>query len=655
MKYVCRLLALGALLCLFAGPASAQYIYLDTNGDGVHSSADQLLPNGTPTTVNAYIDTNHNRDGSLATCDTGDGDLGMWNSYAVNLKAAGGTVTFSNFVNQQATFTLMCVGVGIDFATAGDEMTTCRATPTSTTGGLQQMFTVTVTGQSGTPSIQVIPLGTLGPNFTSFGTPCSAHDFDNTYKLGNDFFDADGAGPAPGGNATPVLSVPTTITAAEGDAVTITATATDTDASDVLTITATGAPSSLTLTTTPASGTATATLTGTLGLNDQGNSTITWTVSDGTNPPQTATTVLTVANLDQPPIVTAPATASAVVGTPFALEISVTDPDADVITSLTVEPTPVGANFTTNSGRTSGTLEWTPVTGQEGEYDVVFTAMANGALGTATTHVTVVSGGADVAPTVTAPTVQSGSEGTPLIFMVTATDGNGDAITSLMGGPLPDGATFTANATNTEGTFSWTPTSSQSGTYNVTWTAANSLSGTAATTITIEDVDHPPVLEAIGDVNLGEGGTFTVNLHATDQDNDLITLTGTLPDFATLNAPTSGNGEVTTTISLAPTAGATGTYSATVTASANGQTSTQTFTITVTGAGDAAPVVVAPLTFVGAAGTAITFTVTASDVNGDAITSLSRPSPCASSRAFINAFMASGCNSTSSKPIFSVA
>jgi hypothetical protein len=623
MKFVWRLLALGALFCLFAGPAFAQYVYLDTNGDGVHSSGDLLQPNGTPTTINAYINTNHNRDGSLATCDTGDGDLGFWNSYAVNLKAAGGTVTFSNFVNQQSNFNLVCVGVGIDFLAAGDEMTSCRATATSEAGGLKKMFTVTVTGQSGTPSIQVIPLGTLGPNFTSFGTPCSAHEFDNTYKLGDDFFDSDGAAPAPGGNATPVLSVPVSVTAAEGEAVTITATATDTDLSDVLTITATGVPSSLTLNTTPASGTATATLTGTLGLNDQGNHTITWTVSDGTNPPQTATTVLTVANLDQPPIVTASATASAVIGSPFALEVTVTEPDGDIITSFTAEPVPVGATFTTNSGRTSGTLEWTPVAGQEGEMDITFTAMANGAFGTATTHVTVGTGGVDAPPSVTAPAVQTGSEGTALIFTVSATDANGDAITSLMGSPLPTGATFTANAANTEGTFSWTPTSSQSGTYMVTWTAANSLSGTAATTFTITDVDHAPVLEAIGDVTVGEGGTLTVNLHATDQDNDLITLTSTLPDFATLNAPISGTGEVTTTISLLPTAGASGTYTGTVTASANGQTSTQTFTITVTGVTvDVAPVVVTPPSVVGTEGTEVTFTVTASDANGDAITSL---------------------------------
>ena len=155
MKCVIRHVIFAALLLLaFAAPAAAQYVYLDTNGDGVSTAADKLAPNGTATVVDAWIDTNHNKGGALATCDTGDGDLGFWNSYAVNLGTPSGTVTFSNFVNQQANFTLACVGVGVDFSSNSTEMTACRATPTSEAGGLKKMFTVTVTGQSGTPSLQ---------------------------------------------------------------------------------------------------------------------------------------------------------------------------------------------------------------------------------------------------------------------------------------------------------------------------------------------------------------------------------------------------------------------------------------------------------------------------------------------------------------------
>ena len=49
-------------LCSVMGApaATAQYMYLDTNGDGVHTAADVLQPNGTPTTVDVWLRTNVN-------------------------------------------------------------------------------------------------------------------------------------------------------------------------------------------------------------------------------------------------------------------------------------------------------------------------------------------------------------------------------------------------------------------------------------------------------------------------------------------------------------------------------------------------------------------------------------------------------------------
>jgi hypothetical protein len=51
------------LICVGA-PARAQYMYLDSNGDGVHTATDLLQPNGVSTTVDLYLATNQNRDGS---------------------------------------------------------------------------------------------------------------------------------------------------------------------------------------------------------------------------------------------------------------------------------------------------------------------------------------------------------------------------------------------------------------------------------------------------------------------------------------------------------------------------------------------------------------------------------------------------------------
>lgn len=103
---VLLLLAIGVVVFAGAVPqASAQYMYLDTNGDGVHSTADDLQPNGVPTTVDVWIRTNANRDGSPALCNTQDGDLTI-NSYVFNLEAVDGTVTYSGFINQQPQWTV---------------------------------------------------------------------------------------------------------------------------------------------------------------------------------------------------------------------------------------------------------------------------------------------------------------------------------------------------------------------------------------------------------------------------------------------------------------------------------------------------------------------------------------------------------------------
>src|SRR5215510_10176432 len=49
-----------AAFALTAAPATAQYMYLDANGNGVHDSSDRLNANGIATTVDVWLDTNHN-------------------------------------------------------------------------------------------------------------------------------------------------------------------------------------------------------------------------------------------------------------------------------------------------------------------------------------------------------------------------------------------------------------------------------------------------------------------------------------------------------------------------------------------------------------------------------------------------------------------
>ncbi len=157
-----------------------------------------------------------------------------------------------------------------------------------------------------------------------------------------------------------------------------------------------------------------------------------------------------------------------------------------------VRSTPVPTSgFSADPGNTSGTLTWTPSLGQAGSYSVTVTAQ-NLLSGSATTAITVTN--VDRAPVVTAPATSSGSENALITFAVTASDPDGDAISSLTatGTAITAGASFTADPGNTSGTLSWTPSFTQAGSYSVTFTAQNLLSGSATTAITVTTPNVPP-------------------------------------------------------------------------------------------------------------------------------------------------------------------
>jgi PKD repeat protein len=114
-----------------------------------------------------------------------------------------------------------------------------------------------------------------------------------------------------------------------------------------------------------------------------------------------------------------------------------------------------------------------------------------------------------------------------------------------------------------------------------------------------------------------------VNVNVSNPDSGLINATASLPAFATLNAPTTstGTGILATTITIHPTTGTAGSYSASVTATGDGQSATEEFTITVTAAGaNTAPVVTAPANQSVNEGQTVTFTVSATDANSDHVT-----------------------------------
>ena len=123
----------------------------------------------------------------------------------------------------------------------------------------------------------------------------------------------------------------------------------------------------------------------------------------------------------------------------------------------------------------------------------------------------------NVAPVLTV-TDKTVNELQTLTFAVTATDANGDSLIFGASG-LPSGASFAGQ------TFTWTPTVSQSGNYQVTFTASDGKGGvdTKTITITVNNINQGPVLNPISNINVNEGQTAVILAIATDIDNDPIT------------------------------------------------------------------------------------------------------------------------------------
>jgi parallel beta-helix repeat protein len=337
--------------------------------------------------------------------------------------------------------------------------------------------------------------------------------------------------------------------------------------------------------------------------------------SDITCTPGTILDRFVIGTLDQPPVVSAPATATADENGALTLNVSASDPDGNPIASLTASGLPAGATFTAGSGNTSGTLRWTPTFAQAGAHTVTFTA-ANAMSGSAATTITVRN--VDRAPQVTAPATAGGLERTAITFTVTASDPDGDAIAALTASALPTGATFSANASRTSGTFSWTPNTGQRGIYAVSFTAANALSGSATTTISVT-ATGAPVVTAPATATVAGGSLLTVNVTAADPNHGKInSLTATgLPSGATFSAiPKNTAGTLTWT----PTLAQAGVYTVTFTAT-NSLSGSAITRITVTRP-DRPPVVTAPSTSSVQAGTTLNLGVSASDPDGNAIASL---------------------------------
>lgn len=216
---------LAAIVLLLPATTRAQYMYLDSDGDGVHTASDVISAQGT-TNVTVWLRTDRSRDGTVATCIEPSLPLSIF-SYVVFLEADAGTVNWGPFSNLFPDAFLQFFDRGDSTGWVFGYSAMVAAPP-----GLHRLASFSVSVRSGTPSIAIVRNSDLSRvDYTSFGSECYGPDFDNTLKLGSDWFDADGLAYSPGGsqNRAPLLQQPADMTVTTGEAAGQTLHASDAD------------------------------------------------------------------------------------------------------------------------------------------------------------------------------------------------------------------------------------------------------------------------------------------------------------------------------------------------------------------------------------------------------------------------------------------
>ncbi|MGH7680408.1 MAG: S8 family serine peptidase [Candidatus Eiseniibacteriota bacterium] len=236
---------------------------------------------------------------------------------------------------------------------------------------------------------------------------------------------------------------------------------------------------------------------------------------------------------DLAPVVAAPPTVSGSEGTLVSFTVTASDPDGDPIYSLTANtstlPPGNNASLAPNGSNTSGVFTWLPGSAGAGTYSVVFTA-TNIVSGMGTTMITIAN--VDFPPAVVSPDHVSALAGDTVAFQVTASDPDGQAITSLTantsGLPPGNGASFVSNPAHTAGDFTWNSTEANAGDYSVTFQATNALVGSALTSIHLAPPVPLPQISASADTLGLQGSFIQLSARATEPADDFQLLTITV-------------------------------------------------------------------------------------------------------------------------------
>ena len=329
----------------------------------------------------------------------------------------------------------------------------------------------------------------------------------------------DAANSVVGGNRPPIITAITGQTVIEQTPLTFTVKATDPDAGQILTFgLAAGAPAGTFID--PATGVFTWTPTEEQG---PGGYLLTFTVADNGIPRRVSTlrVPVTVTESNLPPHLEPITDVSIDEGVLFTFTAVASDPDRPA-NGLTFSLDP-GAPTGTAIDPTTGLFSWTPTEAQgPGGYSVTVRVTDNGVppLSDSRTFTLAVRE-VNNPPSLTLIPPQSIDEGHLLQFTLSAADPDSPPATIRysLEGNLPDGIAVDANT----GVLTWTPTEAQGpGIYIIiaraTENNADHLSAVQSFSITVNEVNQPPILGALKDFVVQEGATIAFTATASDLD-----------------------------------------------------------------------------------------------------------------------------------------
>ena len=260
-------------------------------------------------------------------------------------------------------------------------------------------------------------------------------------------------------------------------------------------------------------------------------------VCDGKGGIDNETVMITVHNTNRSPVLESIGDKTVNESELLEFTLNATDQDGDTLT-YSASNMPSGATFDTGTR----TFSWTPSYMQSGTYPEVHFEVSDGELAD-WENITIAVNTTNRPPELDTIGDKTVNESDLLEFTINGTDPDEDTLT-YSASNLPSGATFDS-ATRT---FFWQPSYEQSGTYpEVHFEVSDGeLSDYEDITIVVTDVNRAPELEPIGDNELNETETLTIDVNATDPDGDSLTYSCNPTDMFTDFSMETGIGHWTT-------------------------------------------------------------------------------------------------------------